>query len=84
MKLRGTDSARLVLLYESSVMIVLSTIDGSIIKTSWGTTTQCSKGCTVRYDSNLIYFFGPYRISSTDYLGMNSFDPDIQNPPSSF
>ncbi len=79
---RQIDGARLVVLYESSLMIVFSTIDGSIVKSVQGTSIKCNLGCKTRYDTNLLYLFGIYQQGPSDCLGIYNYDPDTSNAPS--
>ena len=83
LKLRGTDSARMALLYQSSLVIVLNTVDGSVIESHSQSLMVCNLGCMLLYPSATLYLLGTYVESGNEYFGLIGFIPDSGVPTGS-
>ena len=81
-KLRGTDSGVLALLYDTSLLVLLSTVDGSVVGEFTQPLMQCTLGCTLVYPSTTLTLIGVYVSSGQEYLGLQSFTDSSSPPPS--
>jgi len=74
--IRKSDGQRVAALYDSSLLIVLNTADGSLVRAQSNAAMRCSTlGCTFIYDSANILLIGNYYNSgiSSNYLGLSLF-----------
>jgi hypothetical protein len=80
---RLSDNARIALLYESSLLIVLKTSDGSVVRAQKSSSYTCSLGCTMEYATTTLNLIGVVQVSAQEYLGIASFNPDTSVSPNS-
>lgn len=83
MRVRTSDSARVALFYDSSLLIVLDTADGSLVRAQTNTAMRCSLGCAILYPSATLYLLAVYFDGTSNNLGITSFDPTVSLGPSS-
>lgn len=83
MGLRQSDSARLALLYQSSLLIVLNTGTGALVEAHTQPKMACSLGCSLLYQLSSLFLFGVYQDPGQEYFGFNQYSPDSGLPSAS-
>ena len=84
MKLRN-DQSRIALLYESSLLVVINSLNGNIISSLKSSDLRCNLGCFMLYDASTIDLIGVYQknsFPSSYFLGFNTINPESGLLPS--
>ena len=80
MQLSQSNSAKLAVIYESSLLVVFDTSNGAIVEAHTQPKMTCSLGCSMVYGAPWLLMFGVYTDSGQEYFGFTYYVPETSIP----